>query len=105
MKFKWRLMKEKVKDFLSKPAVTIADGGRPCRACFALLQAVERNSDWRTEEKKMLQECYRIVDQWDVRNYRKFVKLFPFVLPKKYRNKVGTVYMDDTPAMDWVIEF
>jgi len=104
MKFKWHLMKEKVIDHLYMSPLS-HNGYAPSRACFALLQAVERNSDWRTEEKDMLKEAVQIVKQWDIRNYKRLVSLFPFILPVRYYNRIPTIYMDDTESMPWIIEF
>lgn len=45
-----------------------------------------------------------IISDWDVRNVRKLIELFPESVPAKYRGKQLTCYMADNEDCDWMVE-
>ena len=51
------------------------------------------------------QQAHREIDNWDVRNVRKLIELFPNTVAARYRKLPITVYMADEDDCPWKVVF
>jgi len=98
--FRWERMKAKAIDAIQFDSLMQGD---PNPACYALLQAVDNKSQWRDELVNLEKEAEDIVRMWDVRQCRKLIKIFPHIIPKRYHDRIPTVYMDN--SLEWVVAY
>lgn len=93
---KFETLKKKAKDQINAYKVS---GGE------AVMMMLSTHKHWRTNIIDMRQSACEVIDKWDIREVRKLIDIFPFIIPPSYHNKKITIYMTDNENCDWMIKF
>ena len=60
--------------------------------------------DWRSTLFELRTEACKLIDKWDIRQVTKLLDLFPFIIPKRFKNGYKlTATMNEKG--DWVLIF
>ena len=71
---------------------------------YAILETMDEHPrTWRDVLPEMEQAAKNIVYKWDARCIMKLVKIFPFILPKKYHGQKGILEYNEKG--EWILIF
>lgn len=63
-----------------------------------------KGSAWNRVVLRAREAGLELIENWDVRQVRKLIELFPECVPAKFRGKQLTCFMADNEDCDWMVE-